>query len=108
MLQDLNEHGVETMVVKGDVSVKEDVFAMVRQASCRRKIKGIIHAAMVLEVRSPLSIVSHELTVSSKTGQILRIDYFRAIPARALAQGTKEHQSSRSHERDRSRLFSHD
>lgn len=50
MIEDLNNRGVQTDVIQGDVSIKEDVIALVTYASSKHVVKGIIHAAMVLEV----------------------------------------------------------
>jgi hypothetical protein len=50
MISDLNAQGVHTEIIKGDVSVKEDVEKLVKQASSTRAVKGVIHAAMILEV----------------------------------------------------------
>lgn len=51
MIRDLNHRGVHTEVVRGDISIKEDVTALVDQASRARPVKGIVHAAMIVEVR---------------------------------------------------------
>lgn len=51
MIADLNASGVETLIIKGDVSIKADVENAVACASSARVIKGVINAAMVLEVR---------------------------------------------------------
>ncbi|KAL8758325.1 MAG: hypothetical protein Q9199_001581 [Rusavskia elegans] len=49
VIHDLNARGVMTQIYKGDVSVKIDVQTLVSHASRKHPIKGIIHAAMVLE-----------------------------------------------------------
>ena len=50
VIHDLNKRGVETQVCRGDVSIQEDVQALVDKASRKYQIKGVVHAAMVLEV----------------------------------------------------------
>jgi NAD(P)-dependent dehydrogenase (short-subunit alcohol dehydrogenase family) len=51
MADDLRNRGVEIDIIKCDVTIKEEVTAAVGQASSERMIKGVLHAAMVLEVR---------------------------------------------------------
>lgn len=50
MIEDLNKRGVQTDVIQGDVSIKKDVTALVAYASSKHVVKGVVHAAMVLEV----------------------------------------------------------
>ena len=52
MIQHLSSQGVRTVIFNGDVSIKEDVEKLVKQALSSHTIKGVIHAAMVLEVSS--------------------------------------------------------
>lgn len=49
----LRNREVEIDIIKCDVTIKEEVKAAVGQASSKRMIKGVLHAAMVLEVRNP-------------------------------------------------------
>ena len=50
-IDDLRDRGIGIDVMNCDVTVKSDVVAAVRKASNKRPIKGVLHAAMVLEVR---------------------------------------------------------
>lgn len=50
MIQDLRKRGTVVEVIKCDILSKEEVVAGVEQASRKREIKGVVHAAMVLEV----------------------------------------------------------
>jgi short-subunit dehydrogenase len=52
-LEKLQSRGVSTQVITCDVTKKGEVTSAVEQASNGRFIKGVIHAAMVLEVRNP-------------------------------------------------------
>ncbi len=55
IVDDLRKQGVEIDIIKCDVTIKEEVTAAVERASSKRPIKGVIHAAMVLDVRSATS-----------------------------------------------------
>jgi NAD(P)-dependent dehydrogenase (short-subunit alcohol dehydrogenase family) len=50
LVQDLREAGAEVSVIRGDVSVREDVERAIKSVPADRPIRGVINAAMVLQV----------------------------------------------------------
>ena len=46
----LQERGATVQVIRGDASRPDDVQRAVAQVSARKPIKGVVHAAMVLQV----------------------------------------------------------
>ena len=52
MVDELQKQGVEVDIIRCDITVKEQVVAAVEKASSKRTIRGVLHAAMVLEVRT--------------------------------------------------------
>lgn len=54
VVRDLEGSGANVDVFKADASNKTAIADIVSVLSARRTIKGVVHAAMVLQVRCPL------------------------------------------------------
>lgn len=49
LIQELHSDGVNAVVIKGDVSIYQDVFECVETATSIGPVKGVVHAPMVLQ-----------------------------------------------------------
>jgi NAD(P)-dependent dehydrogenase (short-subunit alcohol dehydrogenase family) len=59
LVRHLEESGAHVEVFCVDASDEKAVADVVSTVSAQRSIKGVVHAAMVLKVRYPVTVVSH-------------------------------------------------
>ena len=60
-VSDLEEMGVQTNIFQTSVTEKSELFAVVKQTSNARAIKGVLHAAMVEGVSVHLHLIEHRI-----------------------------------------------
>lgn len=75
LVQNILDAGASVTVIRGDVSVKADVEQAVASVDPDRPIRGVIHAAMVLQVSESISLVPVVLLTTSQDGLFHNMPY---------------------------------